>query len=365
MGIFENVSKPEIERRKKAIVKVFKDNGLSIVVQCNIKSVDFLVVTFNLNKSYHKPYRKPNNKPLYLNVHSNHPPNVLKQLPLSIEKRISDTSSNEDIFKESISIYKDALLESGIKKNLKYVNVKENQSNVNKRNRKRKIIWFNPPYSLNVKTNIGKHFLKLILKHFPSTNPMHKIFNKNTVKISYSCTRNIGAIISSHNKNILHPKQDNFGCNCRVKADCPLEGKCLTPNVIYRADVCDLTSNESDLTNNESKFYIGLAETTFKERYNNHKKDIKHEKYKNSTELTKYIWSLKNQNHTYSINWKILSKVYGNANTKMCNLCTSEKLLIIESIDDDNLLNKRSEFVSKCRHINKFMLKNIKKSGVT
>ena len=139
-------------------------------------------------------------------------------------------------------------------------------------------------------------------------------------------------------KNILNPKQDHFGCNCRVKADCPLEGKCLTPNIVYRADVYDLT-------NNESKFYIGLAETTFKERYNNHKKDIKNERYKNNTELTKHVWSLKNQNHSYSIHWRVLNKVYGKANKKMCNLCTAEKLLIIESIDDDNLLNKRSEFV--------------------
>ena len=49
----------------------------------------------------------------------------------------------------------------------------------------------------------------------------------------------------------------------------------------------------------------------------------------------------------------------------MCNLCTAEKLLIIESIDDDNLLNKRSEFVSKCRHTNKFKLKYVKRSDVT
>ena len=290
---------------------MFKDCGLAIVVQCNIKSVDFLDVTFNLDNSYHKPYRKPNNKPLYLNVHSNHPPNVLKQLPLSIEKRISDTSSNEDIFKESISVYKDALLESGFKKKFTYVNEKEDQRNVEKRKRKRKVIWFNPPYSANGKTNIGKVFLRLLLKHFPTNNPMHKIFNKNTVKISYSCTRNIGSIISSHNKNILNPKQDHFGCNCRVKADCPLEGKCLTPNIVYRADVYDLT-------NNESKFYIGLAETTFKERYNNHKKDIKNERYKNNTELTKHVWSLKNQNHSYSIHWRVLNKVFGKANKK-CN----------------------------------------------
>ena len=147
----------------------------------------------------------------------------------------------------------------------------------------------------------------------------------------------------------MQPEEYNFACNCRVKANCPPEGKCLTPNIVYRADICDLT-------NNENKFYIGLAETTFKERYNNHKRDIKHENYKNNTELTKHIWNLNNQNHSYSIHWKMISKIYGNANKRMCNLCASEKLKIIESIDDVNLLNKRSEFISKCRHINSVAL---------
>ena len=108
-----------------------------------------------------------------------------------------------------------------------------------------------------------------------------------------------------------------------------------------------------------------MAETTFKERYSNHKKDIKHEKYKNSTELYKYVWSLKNESTPYSITWKVVNKVNGNANKNMCNLCLSEKLLIIESITDECMLNKRSEFINKCRHLNKFMLKNMKRSRVT
>ena len=115
-----------------------------------------------------------------------------------------------------------------------------------KHKRKRNIIWFNPPYSTNVKTNVGKTFLQLVCKHFPKEHPpVHKIFNKNTLKISYSCMRNIGSMISSHNKNILHPKQTSFGCNCRDKENCPLNGECLTPNIIYCADI----------TTNEHKFY--------------------------------------------------------------------------------------------------------------
>ena len=118
LGIFENILKTEIERKKKQIVKVFKDCGLSITIKCNLKSIDFLDVTFDLVNDICKPYRKPSNKPLYINKHSNHPPNILKQLPKSIEKRMSETSSNIDVFNRSIKIYNDALNESNFKETL-------------------------------------------------------------------------------------------------------------------------------------------------------------------------------------------------------------------------------------------------------
>ena len=70
--------------------------------------------------------------------------------------------------------------------------------------RKRLIIWHNPPYSANVKTNIGKTFFNLIKKDFAKTNKLHRIFDRNTVKISYSCMSNISSIISGHNKNLLN-----------------------------------------------------------------------------------------------------------------------------------------------------------------
>ena len=57
--------------------------------------------------------------------------------------------------------------------------------NNNKRSRQRNIIPFNPPFSQAVSTNIAKRFLNLLDKHFPQNNRLHKIFNRNTVKISY------------------------------------------------------------------------------------------------------------------------------------------------------------------------------------
>ena len=150
----------------------------------------------------------------------------------SIEKRISETSSKKDIFDESIKLYEDSLKESGFSEALNYIALTTNKK---RKNGKWKIIWFKPPFSKSVKSNIGRIFLRLLSKHFPRNHTMHKIFNRNTVKISYSCLRNISSIISSHNRNILSPKQQSFGCNCRVKNECPLNGECQTPSVLYRA----------------------------------------------------------------------------------------------------------------------------------
>ena len=63
------------------------------------------------------------------------------------------------------------------------------------------------------------------------------VFNKNTIKISYSCMKNIKSIIASYNKSILLPKAKEDGCNCRNKELCPLQNQCLTPKVIYEATV--------------------------------------------------------------------------------------------------------------------------------
>ena len=80
-----------------------------------------------------------------------------------INKRLSDLSCNEDEFKKAKPLYENALKESGYKAEMKY----ETSGNINNRNRRRKIIWFNPPFSQSVKTNIGKRFLKLVRKHSP------------------------------------------------------------------------------------------------------------------------------------------------------------------------------------------------------
>ena len=111
-----------------------------------------------------------------------------------------------------------------------------------KRKRYRQVIWFNPPYSANVKTNIGKRFFGIILKHFPVDSELGKLFNKKTVKLSYSCMPNMMSVISGHNKKILRGDNQagkvkkDFYCR-KGLASCPLGGKCQTKSLVYKAEV--------------------------------------------------------------------------------------------------------------------------------
>ena len=83
-------------------------------------------------------------------------------------------------------------------------------------------------------------------------------------------------------------------------------------------------------------------------------------KYRNSTELSKYVWQLKESNTPYNIKWSIASKSQAyNNKSKRCNLCLTEKLLIVNA-NKQMLLNRRPELISKCRHENKFYLRNLK-----
>ena len=142
----------------------------------------YLDVTFDLQNNSYKPYRKPDNLPVYIHKNSNHPPTILSELPKTIAERISDLSSSENIFHDAIHVYKEALRRSGFTSDLVYTPKRTGYYN-NEENKKqrRKIIWFNSPFFKSVKSNIGKTFLNLIKRHFPKTNNLHKIFNKNTV----------------------------------------------------------------------------------------------------------------------------------------------------------------------------------------
>ena len=161
---------------------------------------------------------------MYVNVSSNHPLSIIKQIPSSIHRRLTILSSDEEAFLNNIQPYREALRKSGVRDGLNCVQPKNSEERNNEnRKRKRKIIWFNPPCSKNVKTNIGKIFFKLLHKYFPPSHSFHKIFNKKSVKISYSCMRSMSSNIFVHNCSTLNPPNTSFGCNCRNRSMCPLQ----------------------------------------------------------------------------------------------------------------------------------------------
>ena len=347
LAVFKNMNARAGDKARKAFSKVIGDLGLKITVQSNLKVVDYLDVTLNLTTGRYYPYRKPDNDPLYINTKSNHPPSIIRQIPTSIGTRISSLSCDQDEFNKSSQ--DNALKSSGYNEQIHYVE-NQDQGRAKSRNRSRNMIWFNPPYSQNVRTNIAKSFLCLIDKHFPKSHKLHKIFNRNNLKVSYSCTTNMANIIKSHNQKILNESNETSEkkCNCRNKNLCPLDGACLTSNIIYEATVTT--------TSGSSRSYIGMTEKEFKTRYNNHKLSFKDRKHSHDTVFSKHIWDLKDENIDYTINWRIVKRARAyKGNPSRCNLCLSEKLCILTA-KNASLLNKKSELVTKCRHENKFFM---------
>ena len=180
-----------------------------------------------------------------------------------IEQRLSTLSSTEEIFDTHKAPYEKALKDSGYiykpirdekdpKKIKKAVNLKYKKPEKSKRKRKpRKIIYFNPPFSKLVKTNVIKLFLEMIDKHFPKGHKLHKCFNRNTVKATYCTLSNMMDKIGNHNGKVLNKESEPRveivngipeKC-CRDQFNCPLmPDRCDQKNVIYQADVRTLNS---------------------------------------------------------------------------------------------------------------------------
>ena len=115
----------------------------------------------------------------------------------------------------------------------------------------------------------------------------------------------MASIVSAHNKKILNdtpkPSNDLRTCNCRNKNACPLNGTCLEESVIYK---CHVRKTEND----EGKQYIGLIGGKFKHRWAGHNYSFKHQKASKSTELSKYVWELKNVGIEPKLTWEIIDR---------------------------------------------------------
>ena len=216
---------------------------MQITIEANKKVVDFLDITLYLRTEIYKPYKKPNSNLTYIHKQSNHPSTK------SINRRLSTNSKNAQILNEACPAYTEALKKNGYNTNLQFDKTGTNKSNEKNKTRKRNITWFNPPFNINVATNVAKTFLSLIDKHFPKDKKLSKIFNRNTIKVSYSFLPNVKQTISNNNHRLLQlhrmkeSSQDSKLCNCRQKSSCPLDGKCLTKCVVYKATVSETTSN--------------------------------------------------------------------------------------------------------------------------
>jgi len=247
-------------------------------------------------------------------------------------------------------VYEEALKESGHNFELKF-NASE-KTGRHKKCRTKSIIWYNPPFNSEVKTQFGKEFLKILDYNFPKKHPFNKFLNRHTIKISYSCTKNMSAIIASHNMKLLkkeETKTNQRDCNCRIKENCPLNGKCLTQTVIYKAEIKDGTTEKN---------YIGCTEGEFKTRYNNHTASLRNKNKKASTTLSSLVWQT-GQNPVPEVKWQIIKKCHRyQPGNKTCDLCISEKICILRA--DKNNINKRNEIGSLCRHRNTFKLDNLK-----
>ena len=118
LAVFKNTSCQQSEKIKKAFQKIFKNKGLDIIINCNMKIVIYLDVALNWNDGFYRPYEKPNDETNYIHVNSDHQPSILKQLPVSIKKRLSSLSSSKEISEEAVPYYEQCLSNCGYKDKL-------------------------------------------------------------------------------------------------------------------------------------------------------------------------------------------------------------------------------------------------------
>ena len=118
---------------------------------------------------------------------------------------------------------------------------------------------------------------------------------------------------------------------------CPLPNSCQTKCIAYQANI------DCDIARSKQKCYLGSCETTFKDRFANHKKLFNHVKHKNDTELSKEFWEIKKRIGKQKITWKIIRicRSY-NPNSKSCLLYVNEKYEIATH-RGNNLSNKRTK----------------------
>ena len=205
---------------------------------------------------------------------------------------------------------------------------------------------------------IASTFLQIIDDCFPIGHILRSSFNRNTIKASYRTMTNMAQLLSKHNKKVLSNVRPKVAvredCNCAPRSPpCPLEGHCLTPGVIYKAEVTATEEQPAPtLPIITKETYTGLSKPPFKERFRGHTHDMAHddEGGTKGTTLSKHVWNLKRAGTPYTISWSIQARGDGyNPSNKQCRLCLLEKWHILFK-PEGATLNKRLEVFSSCRH---------------
>ena len=168
--IVENPTGPKMERIRKELFAIFNEEGLKITVSPPSTSVDFLDVTLRSDGSF-RPFIKADKLTNYVNCQSNHPPSIIRNIPDMIAHRINGTSSSREIFDCAKPYYEDALKRRVYSNSSLEYEANKTSTGIKKekkRQRERKILWFNCPYSVTVEPNVGLNFLIYWTDIFPA-----------------------------------------------------------------------------------------------------------------------------------------------------------------------------------------------------
>ena len=271
------------------------------------------------------------------------------------------------MFERSTKIHQKALEESGHEYKLKFEkqDLDALNNNSKKKKRKRRIYWFNPPWDMNVAIKVGKKFFQILDETIPPGHPLHKVFNKQTVKLSYCTMPNMLKKISVHNSRVtgkalanasnvtlvsddnsepaasanmgevLHleasPCNDCGDCGGLIiqtadnvaaatsasddeqhpeeVTDCNCNGRmgpCPLNGDCIKEKSCIYSCKVTRIDNNDTETYTGLTAGTFKRRYYGHNSSFNNRDARQTT-LSRHCWTLKDNNIQFTRQWTILA----------------------------------------------------------
>ena len=170
-------------------------------------------------------------------------------------------------------------------------------------------------------------------------------------------------IINNHNKRILKSSQhidytadntstkDTKTCSCQRGNTCLRNGNCLQSLLIYQATI-------THKDNGTTETYIGLTENDFKTRNRTHTTSFWHSKHRNSTELSKHIWTLKENNIDHFIYGTSFHQDHPTTvQAKDATSASKKNYFSSTNLKYHRLINV-TELVSLCHHRNKALLCN-------